>query len=289
MVLSKNSYTRVTLALDIVRKLETGPCAGYHELGTVKHQIDLCDMVHIEESYADQLECNDPLVPCDDRNVCLKAAKLVRREMHVDRHVRITLEKRIPVMAGLAGGSADAAATLMLLDELWELSLSKSQLIDIARNIGMDIPYYFMGGTAFDSEAGGRLEPIATDCSFVFVLACPDFGVATKEAYSGIDYAAVGKNQQLTMRLRKALETGDINKVSGFMHNDFEQSVFLRFPGLFSIKKELLAAGCCAALLTGSGSTVIGIARDPAHAEAIGRKISCKTIIAATVTCGSTA
>jgi 4-diphosphocytidyl-2-C-methyl-D-erythritol kinase len=289
MVLSKNSYTRVTLALDIVRKLETGPYTGYHELGTVKHQIDLCDTVRVEEWPADVLECDDPLVPCDDRNVCLKVLRLVQQRMHVDRHVRISLDKRIPVMAGLAGGSANAAATLTLLNELWELRLSIPQCIDLGRKVGMDVPYYFYGGTAFDSEAGQRLEPVATDCSFVFVLACPDFGVSTTKAYAGIDYAVAGQNQQLTMHLRKALETGDRNKVFEFMHNDFELSVFSGFPRCSSIKKELLGAGCCTAHLTGSGSTVIGIARDLAHAEAIGRKISCKTIIAATVTCGSTA
>jgi 4-diphosphocytidyl-2-C-methyl-D-erythritol kinase len=282
MILTKNSYTRVTLALDIVRTIEDGPYKGYHELGTVKHQIDLCDTVRVEESHADLLECDDPAVPCDDRNVCLKAAKLVQRRMHVDRHVRITLGKRIPVMAGLAGGSANAAATLTLLNELWELRLTTPQLIDLGRSVGMDVPYYFYGGTVFDSEDGLRLEPVATGCSFIFVLACPDFGVSTREAYSGIDYTVIGQMQRLTVKLREALEAGDPDSTFRFMHNDFEQTVFPRFPRLSTLKKELLEAGCSAALLTGSGSTVIGIARDHAHAEAIRKKISCRTIVAST-------
>ena len=277
------SYTRVTLALDIVRRIPDGPYKGYHELGSIKHQIDLCDIVGIEEADADRIECDDPLVPRDGRNSCLAVVVRVRKKFGIDRKVRITIEKRIPVRGGLAGGSANAATTLSILNRLWGLGLSIAECIDLGRLIGMDVPYYFIGRSAFDSEAGLRLEPIDSKCSFVFVLACPEFGVSTAEAYRGLDYDTIGRNRARTAALRAALEAGDARAIGPCMHNDFESSVFSRYPGLAAIKNELLASGCDAALLTGSGSTVIGITRDERHADKVCASVSCRTTVAKTL------
>jgi 4-diphosphocytidyl-2-C-methyl-D-erythritol kinase len=285
MHLTRKSYTRVTLALDIVRKIEEGEFKGYHELGTIKHAIDLCDTVSIEESDFDIIECDDPVVPCDERNVCLKAVRLVQNEYDIDRHVSIRLRKRIPVKGGLAGGSANAATTLQLLNELWDLKLASSALITLGRRIGMDVPFYFVGKSAFDAEAGLTLTPIPTNCVFSFVLAIPDFGVSTAEAYAGIDHGAVNTNSNLSKTLRDALVVDDKKAVFAAMHNDFERSVFSRFPRLAVIKHELLEAGCKGAVMTGSGSTVIGITEDRGLAETIAGKIeNCRTIIASTLT-----
>lgn len=282
MMLTRNSNTRVTLALDIVRKIDKGQYAGYHELGTVKHQIDLCDTVSVEPAQTDSLSCDDPAVPCDGRNVCLKAVRLVQSEFGIDRHVRIHLQKRIPVMGGLAGGSANAATTFRLLNELWELGLPRERLVELSRNIGMDVPYFFFGGTAFDSEAGLRLEPVPTECSLTLVLACPDFGVSTREAYAGIDYGAVGRRRQQTEKLCASLMNNDRAAIVAFMHNDFEMSVFSRFPRLGAIKQELLQAGCQTAMMTGSGSTILGVAENRDQAQAVCSKISCRTIVVET-------
>lgn len=285
MILTKKSYTRVTLALDIVRKIEEGPFKGYHELGTVKHAIDLCDTVSIEDSDFDVLECDDPAVPCDDRNVCLKAVHLVQNEFAIDRHASIRLQKRIPVKGGLAGGSANAATTLHLLNDLWELGLDASRLIALGRKIGMDVPFYFAGKSVFDSEAGMKLDPIPTNSSFTFVLAIPDFGVSTSEAYAGVEYSTINRKRNLTQRLRDGLVVNDRRAIIASLHNDFERSVFARFPRLAVIKHELLEAGCRGSVMTGSGSTVIGIADNYSHAETIAGKIeNCRTIIASTLT-----
>lgn len=284
MMLSRKSYTRVTLALDIVRKIEEGPFTGYHELGTIKHAIDLCDTVSIEDSDFDVLECDDPAVPCDERNVCLKAVRLVQQECDIDRHVSIHLQKLIPVKGGLAGGSANAATMLNLLNELWQIKLTPPRLIDLGRKIGMDVPYYFVGKTAFDSEAGMKLTPIPSTSAFTFVLAVPDFGVSTAEAYAGIDYSVINKNRHRSNALRDALVVDDREAAMAAMHNDFEQSVFSRFPRLAVIKHELVQAGCKAAIMTGSGSTVMGIADDRVHAETVAGKMkNCRSIIASTL------
>jgi 4-diphosphocytidyl-2-C-methyl-D-erythritol kinase len=282
-MLTARSYTRVTLALDIVRWIEDGPYKGYHELGTIKHKIDLSDTISVEEAAEDVIECNDPLVPLDGRNICLAVATRLRKKFGIDHCVRITIEKKIPVMGGLAGGSANAATTLGLLNRLWGLDLSAAECIDLGRLIGMDVPYYFVGGTAFDAEAGLRLEPIESACSFSFVLACPEFGVSTSAAYAGLDYSPIGHAVKETALMRAALEKGDAGAVVSLMHNDFESSVYARYPRLAAIKREMLDAGCLAAMLTGSGSTVIGIARDRVHAEAVSTRISCRTILAETL------
>jgi 4-diphosphocytidyl-2-C-methyl-D-erythritol kinase len=196
--------------------------------------------------------------------------------------VRITIGKRIPVMGGLAGGSTNAATTILLLNELWGLSLSREELVTLGREIGMDVPFYFVGNTAFDSEAGLRLEPIATTSSFDFVLACPEFGVSTREAYAGIDYSVIGSKAGLTESMRAAFLAGNCAGVVSCMHNDFEYSVFQRNPRLALIKQELQDAGCLGAMMTGSGSTVIGIAQNAVHAESVRKRISCRTIISKT-------
>jgi 4-diphosphocytidyl-2-C-methyl-D-erythritol kinase len=202
--------------------------------------------------------------------------------------VRISISKNIPVMGGLAGGSANAATTFEALCELWDLRISTSRLVQLGRTIGMDVPYYFIGGTAFDSEAGERLEPIATALSFTFVLALPGFGVSTREAYEALDYSAIGKQTALTAALQKALTVNNAAAVPPLLHNDFEQPVFARYARLADIKQKLVKTGCLAAVLTGSGSTIIGLALDRKHAEEIAGKVDCRTIIASTLRGGPT-
>lgn len=288
MNVEKKSYTRLTLALDIIRQITQGPAHGYHELGTIKHRIDLHDTVTVADAPHDVFECDDPMVPCDDRNVCMKVLQLVKRTYSIDRAVRISIAKRIPVMGGLAGGSANAATTFEALCELWDLPLSESRLIQLGRTIGMDVPYYFVGGTAFDSEAGERLEAIVTACTFTFVLALPGFGVSTREAYEALDYNAIGRQTSMTAALQRALSANESAAVPPLLHNDFEKPVFARYARLAGLKQKLVQAGCLAAVLTGSGSTIAGLARDQNHAERIAEKIDCRAIIASTLRDGST-
>lgn len=280
--MQQNSYTRLTLALDIVGRITEGPLKGYHELAAIKHQIDLCDTITIEPARHLTLECDDPQVPCDERNICLQAVTLLQREFKIDRQVRITLQKRIPVMGGLAGGSANAATTVRMLDELWKLRLPVERLRELGRMLGMDVPFYFTGKTAFDSEAGGQFEPLPTAVNLTFVLAIPEFGVATSEAYRDLDYQVIGRNGELTARMKHYCLANDRQGVVSSIHNDFELSVLPKHPRIAEIKQELLDAGCTAAVLSGSGSTVFGVAGDAAGAAAIQKKMSCRTIVAST-------
>jgi len=279
MMITIDSPTRVTLSLDIIRKLTDGPYAGYHELGIVKHRIALADTLRVEPldddgTNADIVECNDPRVPRDETNICVKACRLVRERFGRRGFFKIGIDKRIPVMGGLAGGSANAAAMLRALDSIWGLRLTEKRFRGIGRELGMDIPYFFDGGTAFDSEAAGVLRPIDTGLRLRLVLAIPEFGVSTKEAYGSIDYCRAAKDVRRTEDMVKAFSEDDFDGVVRAAHNDFELTVFERYPRLRDIRDGLMAAGCAAACMSGSGSTVVGIAADGRDAERIAENIA---------------
>ncbi|MCL2688603.1 MAG: 4-(cytidine 5'-diphospho)-2-C-methyl-D-erythritol kinase [Chitinispirillia bacterium] len=283
MMITKTSPTRLTLALDIVRRLEDGPMQGYHELGIIKHQVALADTLHAEPYRHDLIECDNPLVPLDNSNICLKACELVRKQFDIDQPLKIIIEKKIPVMGGMAGGSANAAAMLTILDELWELNFTHEQFCALGRQLGMDVPFFFTGKTAFDSETTGVLESINTNLKICFVLVLPDFGVSTKDAYASLDYSGVGKSILITDHLKSALEQGSFEGTAHFVHNDFEISVFKRFPKLEEIRADLLKAGCLAAGMSGSGSTMYGIALDSDHAKKVASSLDYRTLITETL------
>ena len=267
------SYTRITLALDIVKKLTEGEFAGYHELGIIKHQINLGDTITIEKSAEMKMYCDHPMVPNDERNICWQVADLLKNEFGIEENVSIHIDKKIPVQGGLAGGSANAAETMKLLLELWGIDIPLSRKILLSRKLGMDIPFYFYGKTAFDSEATGILQPIENNAPKLhFLLVIPPFGVSTKEAYSQIDYSKIGKNISATAELKNGLQTGNFEKIQKSMHNDFEQSVFLCRFELLEIRNSLLDMGAAAAIMSGSGSTILGLFADLKTAEAVAGK-----------------
>jgi 4-diphosphocytidyl-2-C-methyl-D-erythritol kinase len=267
--MQEKSFTRLTLALDIIKKLDSGPAAGYHELGIIKHQIDLCDVITLESAAHSSLSCSTPGVPCDESNICMKALRLVQRHCSVDKQLAIHIQKRIPVMGGLAGGSANAATTLMMVNRYWQLGLGTAELAALGRELGMDVPFFFTGGTAFDSESTGVLRPLPNPVSFDFVLLLSQPGVSTAAAYGGIDYHRVAQRCALTSQLEQGLARGSREVVVGALHNDFELSVFATHPHLERLKQSLLEAGALGAVMSGSGSTLVGIARDAADAARI--------------------
>lgn len=264
------SYTRITLALDIIKKLTSGNFAGYHELGIIKHQIDLGDTITIEKSQEMKMFCDNPKVPNDETNICWQVADLLKKEFGIKENVSIHIDKKIPVQGGLAGGSANAAETMKLLLEMWQIEIPLLQKITLSRKLGMDVPFYFYGKTAFDSESTGVLQPLENKLPKLhFLLVIPPFGVSTKEAYSQIDYTKVGKQIAATEELKNGFITGNFEKIKKNMHNDFEQSVFLSRPEISDIKNSLLDFGASAALMSGSGSTVIGLFSDLKAAETV--------------------
>jgi 4-diphosphocytidyl-2-C-methyl-D-erythritol kinase len=276
-VIYEKSYTRVTLALDILRRIDSGPLAGYHDLGVVKHQVDLSDIVGVASSPEMKIRCSDSRVPCDASNICWKAAMMLKDRFGISENVVIDIEKHIPVEGGLAGGSANAATTMLLLCRLWGLEPGPGELQELGAQAGRDVPYFFTGGTCFDTETG-LVEPVTTEIPLDLVLAVPPFGVSTREAYGRIDYRLIARQRHHTDTLIRALLRNDVDGVAQSMHNDFERIVFAMHPRCAQLKQELLDAGCLGAVMSGSGSTVVGIARDKEHAREVCDRLSVRGV-----------
>ena len=283
-MLVEKSYTRITLALDIIRRINEGEYKGYHELNIIKHQVDLFDVISVKPSKHLSVSCNNLEIPVDARNLCWQSVEKIKQQFGIKENVSIHIEKNIPIKGGLAGGSSNAATVLQMLNIVWNLGLDKEQLSNIGRDIGMDIPFYFTGGTAFDTEATGILQPIKTELVFNFILATPFFGVSTSEAYKGIKYDTIGRNRNKTSRMKKAFETNEKDSVINAMHNDFNYTVFRDYPQLEHLKGKLLKAGCLNVVMSGSGSTLVGVVNSIDHAEFIKNRFNdeCNTIIAST-------
>ncbi len=281
--LTEKSYSRITLALDVIKKHTKGEFAGFHELGIIKHQINLFDEITICDSDELKIICDDQTVPVDKSNICWKVVELLKMEFDIDKNVLIKIKKNIPAQGGLAGGSSNAATTFNLLNKLWNLNLSFDELVRLGQKVGMDVPFFFMGGTAFDSESGGVLRNIETKVKLNFVLLLPDFGVSTPEAYKNLDYNKIAKNVDKTMVMEELLLNYvgdfDFNKFSTLMHNDFEMSVFEYHPELRKLKNELYEVGLKGVVMSGSGSTLIGLAKNREEALEICSKVSCRAIV----------
>ncbi len=270
MALEAVSYTRLTLALDIIRKISDGPMAGFHELGIIKHQITLGDRISLAAAPTMALRCAHPKVPEDARNICWQAIALLQRECGLTDNASIHIDKQIPVEGGLAGGSTNAATVLMLGNELWQLGLSRERLCELGRMLGQDVPFYFYGGTAFDSEATGVVRPLDRRLEPLwFVLVVPPFGVSTADAYRQIEYGGIGASVDATSTLESVFSTGGVLDIAPCIHNDFELSVFPLYDRLKKMKKQLLSYGAEAAFMSGSGSTMVALASSESMAAAI--------------------
>ena len=283
-MLREKSYTRITLARDIIRRIDEGEYEGYHELTIIKHQVDLFDLISVKPSRDLSISCNNPEMPVGASNLCWQAAEKMKQQFGIKENVSIHIEKNIPIKGGLAGGSSNGATVLSMLNTLWDLGLDKTQLRAIGRTIGMDVPFYFTGGTAFDTETTGVLEPIQTDLAFNFILAIPVFGVSTSEAYKKIDYNKIGQNKDKTAQMKQALQINDRGGVIDALHNDFEYPVYRIYPQLEQLKEKLLKAGCLNAVMSGSGSTLVGVVEDINHAEFIKNRFNgeCNMILTST-------
>lgn len=267
------TYARITLALDIIGKIQSGPHSGYHELGVVKHQVNLADTITITQSDKQTLTCTIASVPTNETNICWKAAELLKELAGITQNLSIHINKKIPVMGGMAGGSANAAGVIYLLNSMWKLGLTNLELISVARKLGMDVPFYLFGNTAYDTEATGNITPLPNSHLLNFVMVLPDFGVLTKSAYENIDYHAIGKNIHRTEILINALANGSFADIATAMHNDFEFSVFGSYPKLAAMRQTMIDTGCKSVILSGSGSTLIGLANTYEDALSICKKL----------------
>lgn len=253
---------KINLALRILGRRED----GYHELQTLYQAIDLWDRLDLRPSRGLSLTCNDPRLPTDGSNLVLRAAELLcRRHGRPGCGAEFRLEKAIPVQGGLGGGSSNAAGALMLCARSWELELKHEELLELATELGSDVPFFLRGGRALGSGRGERLAPWPPG-ELHLLLGFPPFGIATREVYHRLASRLTPHRNDVSVPLLSAHKWPQENDF-GFMANDLEAVVFDGWPELESFRDALRTAGARKALLSGSGSAVYGIFDGPDEVE----------------------
>lgn len=251
------SYGKINLGLDVLYKRED----NYHELSTIMQQIDLSDILTIKDiKEGIKLESNHRDVPLDSRNLVYKSWEKIKEKTGINRGVYININKRIPVSAGLAGGSTNAAATLKGLNELWDLKLNEEELRNIAVEIGADVPFCTMGGTALAEGIGEKLTKLKSFKNHQLLLINPGMGVSTVEVYKNLRLK--GKRTLDTDKIISSIENNDIKTLSDNMINVMEEVVLENNPIIEEIKNDLIKYGSLKPLMSGSGPTVFGFFDD---------------------------
>ncbi len=248
---------KINLALEITGKRED----GYHDIKTVMQSVALCDEVSVsvlEEEAGITLSCSANDLPTDRKNLAYRAAEaFYEASCVVPNGCRIHIEKRIPVEAGLAGGSTDAAAVIIALDRLHGTGMPKERLCEIGLRIGADVPYCISGGTVLAEGIGEKLSPLP-DMPFCHVVLCkPGFGISTAAAYKKLDLMH-GLEKPDTAGLIQALNDGNLERIGGLLSNQMEAAA-LEHGELTEIKSTMKSHGALGALMSGSGPTVFGL------------------------------
>jgi len=264
----QKAYAKINLSLDIIKRLSS----GYHKIESVIQELELHDIIKLKKiEKGIKLKCNINICPANE-NLAYKAADLLIKKFKISRGVEITIEKNIPVAAGLGGGSSDAAATLKGMNKLFNLNLPEEKLIKLSSDIGMDVAFCLSGGIAYVSRFGTELKKIEKIPNFYVVLAKPKFNISTEDAYNNLDYEKTGK-QLKTAQMLDAIKEKNIKKIAESMHNDFEYSVCKKYPIINEIKQKIIKNGALNALMSGSGPTVFGITQLKAVAENISNSL----------------
>lgn len=249
-----HSHAKINWTLDVLFKRDD----GYHELRTIYQTVSLHDELRLSETNGEiEIACDDPRVPCDETNLAYKAALLLREVTGTSKGARIEIEKRIPVAAGLGGGSSNAAATFLALIKLWQIEIDESELIRIAASLGSDVPFFLIGGTALGVGRGEEVYPIQEAHCENILLVNPGFAVSTRDAYEKLSRLTSSEAASIipfTLLAAKA-----IRELPLVARNDLEAPVLAAFPEIAEVKRRLLSLGARHALMSGSGATVFGV------------------------------
>lgn len=259
-----NAYAKINLTLDVTGRRED----GYHLLDTIMQSISLCDTIEINRtSNRDvRLACDREYLPTDAKNTACHAAELFLSHCGLEGEgIEILLEKKIPSRAGMGGGSADAAAVLRGLNEMFEKNLTDEQLEVLGAKIGADVPFCVRGGTCRCTGIGEILQPVTTLPPCKIVVCKPPAGMSTPRAYALLDSYPL-THAYATPRMLSALESGDLRKIGASLGNRFDET--MKLMQVKVIEKAMLSSGACGAMMTGSGSAVYGIFDDEAAAAA---------------------
>ncbi|ACA37703.1 4-diphosphocytidyl-2C-methyl-D-erythritol kinase [Lysinibacillus sphaericus CBAM5] len=256
---------KINLTLDVLYKRPD----NFHEVEMVMTTVDLADRISLEsrEDGVIQIISTDNFVPNDHRNFAYQAARLIKDTYGIKQGVSITIEKEIPIAAGLAGGSSDAAATLKGLNELWNLGLSIDELAELGAKIGSDVSFCVYGGTALATGRGEKIKEIPAPPNCWVVLAKPKIGVSTAEVYGGLKVE--GLEHPNTKQMIQAIETKDYELLCSSLGNVLETVTFKLHPEVIMLKEQMKRFGADATLMSGSGPTVFGLVDSEARVSRI--------------------
>ena len=269
---------KINLSLDVLGKRQD----GYHEVKMIMTTIDLADRLELTELAEDRIEIlsHNRYVPDDQRNLAYQAAKLLKEKFNVKKGVSITIEKTIPVAAGLAGGSSDAAATLRGLNKLWNLGLTIEELAELGAEIGSDVSFCVYGGTAIATGRGEKIEHIKTPPSCWVILAKPHIGVSTADVYGNLKLNRV--THPNVDKMVEVINDGDYKGICNTVGNVLEDVTFVMHPEVARIKAQMKRFGADAVLMSGSGPTVFGLVHHDSRMHRIynGLKGFCEQVYA---------
>jgi 4-diphosphocytidyl-2-C-methyl-D-erythritol kinase len=253
-MLTRFAPAKINLALDVLYKRSD----GYHEISSVMQSITLADQLMFEPCSHLELTCSDSRLPTDQRNLAWKAVELLQRETGIQRGIKIHICKNIPIAAGLAGGSTDAAEVLLTLNEIWDLGLSTEELILLGVKLGADVPFCILRGTARASGIGEKLNPVQAKIKCSMLLVTPNVEVSTAVAYGRFSNAKALKHPQVN-QVVTAMESGDFQLLTQSWGNVFEELVIDDFPEIKKLKDLFLQYGLTANLMSGSGPSVFAL------------------------------
>lgn len=248
------AYAKINIGLDIVGKTEN----GYHLLKSIMQQVDLYDEVSVEKIESGiTIDSNNREIPLDETNLAYKAAKLMIEEYNIKGGVSIYIDKRIPMAAGMAGGSTDGAAVLMLINDLYNLGASKERLCELGVKLGADIPFCIQGKTALCEGIGEKMTPLSQCPEMYAVIAKPALNISTKYVYTHLDLPNV-KHPDMD-KVLEAFANEDLSAVVENFGNVLESVSEVENPIITSLKKAMLDNGANGSLMSGSGPTVFGL------------------------------
>lgn len=250
------AYAKINLGLDVVRRKEN----GYHEVKMIMQTISLHDVVKLEKRKEAGIvvRTNAKMLPADESNLVFKAAKLLFDEFQPDGGISIHLQKNIPIAAGLAGGSADAAAVLRGINQIYHLQLTQQELMDRGVKLGADIPYCIAGGTMLAEGIGEKLTELPPLPECYLLIAKPGVSVSTKWVYENLNVKELKMHPDIDMMI-EAIHKKDIIELTKRMQNILENVTESEYPQIRKIKSAMKEQGALGAMMSGSGPSVFGI------------------------------
>ena len=265
------SYAKINLLLDVIGKYQT----GFHQVEMIMQTIDLSDrLIFTKINEGIKIDCEHKAVPRGEKNLIYQAAKLLMDEFNLEGGLEVRLEKNIPVAAGLAGGSSNAAAALKAVNQLWDLGLTSSQLEVRAAELGSDIPFCLRGGTQLATGTGTELQKLDLSPDLNLVVVNPPFEISTAEIYKSFNLDAVEQHPQID-NLITALKDDNRSVILSNLENVLELVAINRYPKIEEIKK-IVAQKTDEVLMSGSGPTLLGFVENKEKADLIAEELKNK-------------